>query len=395
MNTVPLKRVALAIPSHFAVWERVVGGILDHARSHGGWNLTRLPERLDPSINWLKSWPGDGAIVGVATQEDVALACTLKFPVVNLFTYLEAPGIPTVIVDHEAIGRLAVEHLLARRFRRFAYYGTSGIWYGQLRRKGFMEAIAKAGGECSVMEVPASIVEQHDWVGEDESLLAWLKSLRTPVGILASTDLRARMVLEACARLGLRVPEDVAVVGVDNDTVTCEFSQPTLSSVSRNDYAVGRRAAEMLDQLMAGEAVPRRPVLIEPDGVVARHSTDTLAIDDPHVAQAVTFIRQHVGEPFGVERLMESARLSRRRLEYRFRQSLGCSPYTFIAGLRVERARELLVDPTKRTLTQIALLSGFTELRRFRLVFRRIAGMDPAEFRRQNGPGVTDASDDA
>jgi len=381
-----IKRVALALPPHFAIMERAVEGILEYARAHGGWSLTRLPERLDPSIGWLKNWPGDGAIVGIATEADAQLVSTLNFPVVNLMSYLAEPGVSTVMVDHHAIGRLAAEHLLERRFQRFGYYGTSGTWFAQLRREGFMAAIDKAGGLCTVREVPVATADQHDWVGEDESLLAWLKSLCAPVGILASTDLRARMVLDACARLGLRVPEDVAVVGVDNDPVVCEFSRPQLSSVSRNDREVGRRAAELLDQLIGGREALSQPILIAPDGVIARQSTETLALDDPDVAEAVILIRQHLGEPFGVERLLGASQLSRRRLEYRFRQCLGCSPYTFIASLRVERARGLLMDPTKRTMKEIAGLCGYSDLRGFRLVFRRIARMDPSEFRRQHCP---------
>ncbi|MCX7827196.1 MAG: DNA-binding transcriptional regulator, partial [Verrucomicrobiae bacterium] len=369
-------------PLGIAFMERLLQGILDYAREHGGWVFTRMPERLNPSIDWLAHWQGDGAFAVITTAADAKVARTLRMPVVNLTAYLAEPGVPTVMVDHEATGKLAARHLIERRFQRFGYYGTRGVRYSELRRAGFAAAVAKAGGRCSVLEVPATLSVRQRWNRQEEDLARWLRMLQPPVGVMASTDLRASMIADACARLGLRVPEDVAVIGVDNDPVVCEFSHPPLSSVSRNDVEVGRRAAALLDRLMRGASPPKQPILIAPDGVVARRSTQTLAIEDPHVAAAVRHIREHLHEPFGVERILDLSPVSRRRLEHRFRQSLGCTPYAFITRLRVERAKELLATPEKRTLTEIATACGFSEPRRFRLVFQRLTGATPAEYRR-------------
>lgn len=374
------KRIALALPLGLAFIERLLGGVLDYAKQRGNWMFDRMPEQLSPSFNWLKHWQGDGALVLITSPQDAAVARSLRMPVVNLTAYLKDTGMPTVMVDHGAIGRLAARHLLDQHFRRFGYYGMQHMFYSRLRREAFCETIRQAGGHCSVLEVtPAASTR---WRHQKDALASWLGTLKPPVGIMASTDLRASMVADACTRLGLRVPDDVAIIGVDNDPVTCEFCQPPLSSVSRSDYAVGRRAAELLDRLMAGKPAPKSPILIEPDGVVRRRSTETLAIDDPHVAATVQFIRDHLHDRFGVERIMEQSRLSRRRLEYRFRASLGCSPYTMINQLRVEHAKKLFAEKKKRTLSDIAAACGFSELRRFRLVFRRLTGRTPAQFRK-------------
>ncbi|MGA2175115.1 MAG: DNA-binding transcriptional regulator [Verrucomicrobiota bacterium] len=378
----PTRRIALAFPLGMAFTESLFRGIVDFARQQGGWAFTRLPERLDPSIGWLRHWPGDGAFVLITNRADARIARSLPMPVVNLACYLADASIPTVTVNHKTIGHIAAEHLLERRFKRFAYYGAGGLLYSELRREGFQAAVAAKGNPCDVLETGTLAEPGHKWKDQIEELASWLTRLQRPVGIMADTDLRANMVLEACAQAGLHVPKDIAVIGVDDDPTICEFCVPPLSSVSRNGWEVGRRAAMLLDHLIRGGRRSEGPILIPPDGVVLRRSTDTLAIEDSHVAAAVQYIRQHLDEPFGVERIIRQAALSRRSLEQRFRKSFGSTPSAAINELRVERAKQLLAAPSRQSLTNTAAACGFTGLRHFRLVFRRIAGMTPAKFRR-------------
>jgi LacI family transcriptional regulator len=336
---------------------------------------------LSPSIDWLREWPGDGAFVLITDARDARLARSLPMPLVNLAGHLEVAEVPTVTVDHRLIGVRAAGHLLERRFRRFGYYGIHGKWYSLQRRLGFTETIQAAGGSCEVLEVRDLERQPGEWVDQQEELESWLLRLVPPVGVMASTDLRAGMLLDACQRLGLRVPEDVAVIGVDNDPVACEFSQPPLSSVSRNDHEVGYRAAQLLDRLIRGGERPGEPLRIEPDGVVARRSTEVLAIDDPEVAAVVDQMLVRLHENFGVEALLGHTGLSRRRLEQRFRHSLGRSPAAFLNEQRVEKAKKLLEADDGRSLTDIATACGFAELRRFRMVFQRMTGKSPAGYR--------------
>ena len=376
-------RVALAFPMGLAFVERLMQGILGYAREHGDWSFARLPEMLSPSIGWLRDWPGDGAFVLITNAEDAELARDLPIPVVNLAGHLRELKVPSVTVDHRAIGVLAAEHLLERRFQRFGFYGVRGKAYSEQRREGFVETVERAGGTCEVLEVDTLEEQPIQWVDQLDELERWLRGLVPPVGVMASTDLRAGMVLDACHRLGLRVPEDVAVIGVDNDPVACEFRAPQLTSVSRNDYQVGHEAARLLDRLVHGGELPAGPLLIPPDGVVGRKSTEVLAIDDPEVAEVVGMIGERLHQPFGVEGVLGGLGISRRRLEQRFRQSLGCSPAVFLAEQRVERAKRLLASREQASLTDIAAACGFSELRRFREVFRRITGKSPADYRRE------------
>jgi LacI family transcriptional regulator len=379
-----VKHIALALPLDVVFVERLLPGILEFARNQGGWVFTRIPERLASSFEWLRNWEGDGAFVLIGNKTDVKVARSLSMPIVNVGGYVHDVRIPTVTLDQQLVGRFAAEHLLARRFHRFGYYGVRGLWYSEQRRIGFEDALHAAGYTSSLMESTSLIGSPRDWRRVAGELARWLKSLRPPVGIMASWDLRAQMLSEACTAIGLRVPEDVAIVGVDNDPIACEFSIPQLSSVSRNDRELGWQAANLLSQLIEGKRPSKVPILIPPDSVVARRSTDTLVIEDPEVAAIVQQIRVHLNEVFGVERILRLSPLSRRQLEQRFRKSVGSSPYAFLNELRVDRAKVLLAESRKRTLTAVASECGFSELRRFRIVFHRLTKLSPAEYRRKS-----------
>jgi LacI family transcriptional regulator len=377
-----VKHIALALPLDVVFVERLLPGILEFARSQGGWVFTRVPERLAPSFEWLRNWEGDGAFVLIGNNVDVKMARSLPMPIVNVGGYVQDVRIPTVTLDQQMVGRLAAEHLLARRFHRFGYYGVRDLWYSEQRRIGFEDALRAAGHTSSSMESTSLIGSRRDWRRVGGELAKWLRSLRPPVGIMASWDLRAQMLSEACAMIGLRVPEDVAIIGVDNDPIACEFCIPQLSSVSRNDRELGWQAANLLSQLIEGKRPPKIPILIPPDSIVARRSTDTLVVEDPEIAEIVWQLRDQLSEAFGVERILRFTPLSRRQLELRFRRSVGSSPYAFLNELRIERAKVLLSEPRKRTLTSVASDCGFKELRRFRLVFQRLTKLSPAEYRR-------------
>jgi LacI family transcriptional regulator len=376
------RRIALAFPYGRAFVEKVVDGILTYARRQADWQILRFPERLSPSLDWLQGWQGDGAFVILSTPEDARIARALPFPVVNITAYFAEPGVTTVTADHREIGRVAAQHLLERRFKKFGYYGSGDLFFSQLRRDGFVRAIRQQGGQCAVLEVPSIVASGHMWLRQQRELEEWLRSLQPPVAIMASTDLRADMLLETCRRLGLRIPDQVAVIGVDNDPVIVGHAQPPLSSVARDDQSAGELAASLLDELMSGRRDRRQVRFVPPTGVVARQSTETLAVEDPELAGLIHYIRQHIAENFGVERLPPLLPCSRRTLENRFRAHLGASPSAVIHRLRVDQARRLLEAQPKQSFAAIAAACGFSNVRHFRLVFRRLQQQSPAVYRR-------------
>jgi LacI family transcriptional regulator len=288
------------------------------------------------------------------------------------------------MVDHRRIGRMAAEHLLGLGFTRLGYYGTSNMWYSCERYSGFSDAARRAGAKCHSLVVHPDKRAPTRWRDQHQQLARWLRGLQKPVGILASIDLRAAMIVDVCLQTGLRVPDDVAVLGVDNDQAVCQLGPVALTSIARNDWKVGWEAAAMLDRAMAGIANPQNLILVEPEQVVMRKSTETVAVNDPLVADLIAEARKHLDKPFGVEWLVQRAGHSRRWLELRFREALGQPPLTVINRLRVAKAREMLSASGRAhmTLTDVAAQCGFADLRRFRIVFTKHAGVPPKTFRR-------------
>jgi LacI family transcriptional regulator len=374
------KKVALLIPVSRSDVAQNLRGMMDYASQRGDWTLDLNAETL--SVDGLTDWPGDGAIALLLTPGQLRTARTLNIPVVNLSGRLPPGGVPRVMADQEALGRLAAEHFLERGLHRTAYFGQQGVWYSQRRQFGFAERIRQAGGQCSVLEAPRSFDRGHPWHRWMAPLEKWLGTLTVPVGVMAVHDQRARMVLDACLHLGLRVPQDVAIIGVDNSEVACEFSQVPISSVARNNWREGYEAAALLDRLMAGKKPPKHDILIPPEGVVTRRSTDAETIENPHVAAAVRLIREHLGEPFGIEVLEKHLAVSRRYLYYQFQRCLKCTPHQYVNRARIERVKQMLGSPNKPKLRSIARACGFSTTTRLGLVFHRITGMTLAEYRR-------------
>jgi LacI family transcriptional regulator len=382
--------VALAVPQGFPFLERSLHGIAAYARQAGSWTFTRRPDAMNASIEWLKGWPGDGAFAFIVARADERIAQRLPFPVVNLASHLSDMSVPSVVVDHAKLGEMGARHLIDRQFKRFGFFGAAGLWYSQMRSQSFCRTVEQAGGACEIFEsMPAAAGTR--WRNEQKRLDAWLASLRPPVGIMASNDLRAGIVLDACRRLHLHVPDDVAVIGVDNDPVFAEFDDPPLTSISRNDYEVGRQAAALLERLIRKEKPANRLIFIPPEKVVPRRSTDTMAVEDEVVAGVVRYINEHLHESFGVQELLSEHSLSRRSLEYHFQSALRCSPYEYISQARVARAKLLLQSQPGMKLAAISSACGFSTSRRFRLVFRRLVGMTPARYRRTHAPGAASA----
>ena len=374
--------VSLIIETAGVYGRQILHGVSRYLRTHGSWSVF-LDERelLAPPPEWLLDWNGDGVICRPTTP---ALAAALKargLAVVDLNDRYGYLGLPHIGSDMAAIGHLAAEHLQERGFRNLAFCGFSDAAWSQERSAGVEAEISNESGFFSVFTSPFAGLREHVWQEERDRICDWLQTLPRPLGIVACNDVRGYHVLDACRVLGLAVPEEIAVIGVDNGETFCELCDPPLSSVVPDAERIGYEAAALLARLMEGELPPTDSLQIPPTGVVTRQSSDVLAVEDPTIARAVHFIREHACDGIGVADVLRSQPVSRSVLERGFRKHLGCSPQEEIRRVRLRRVKHLLRE-TDWPLDRIAEASGYDHSESMMVQFKRAVGRTPSEWRR-------------
>ncbi len=337
--------------------------------------------RGDVPPAWLDNWKGDGVIARIENPPIARALRKLKIPVVDVSAARLLPKLPWFETDDAAIALLAAQHLLERGFKHFAFCGDDRFNWSDWRRDHFQEAVRNAGCDCAVFE-PSKPSKDDDEFAVEE-IGTWVAGLPKPVGIMCCYDFRGRQVLDACRRRNLAVPESVAVIGSDNDELLCSLSTPSLSSVIPNTHRTGYEAAALLNRLMNGEKLPASAHFIEPLGVATRHSTDVLAVSDPHVAGALRFIREHACEGINVKDVLRAVPQARRALEGRFKKFLNRTPHEEIIRVQLDRARMFLAQ-TDLPLSVIAERSGFAHVEYLSVVFKKHVGMPPGKFRTLN-----------
>ena len=331
----------------------------------------------------LRQWRPHGIIAHLFDSKFAQRVIALHTPLVNTTSTLSQLKVPLVEVDNGQVGRLAAEHFLQRGFQHFGYFGSAWTGFSKRREQGFRQSLERDGctlSSCYAEYLPRPPVGSS-WTSVDRQVQDWLLKLPKPVGVLASNDVPARHLVETCRQLGLRVPFDIAVLGVDNDELECLLSHPPLSSVANPAEQIGYEAAKLLDRLMSGRRQPRKPLFIAPTHIATRQSTDIVAIADADVSAAVAFIRDHAVEGIGVSEVVERLSIARRGLERRFRKFLDRSVLEEIQRVRVERAKRLLVE-TDLPMPSIARRCGFSTPQRLAAVFRWLVGCAPSVYRR-------------
>jgi len=371
----PRPHVALIVESSISYGRGVLRGIARYLRERGPWSIFLEQRELGAALPaWIRGWDGDG----IVTRSHDPRILRARVPTVGLYDDVEDPlGLPMILNDNLGVGRLAARHFLDRGFRHLAYYGDRRAWWSRLRLRA-AEETARSARATFAAHLSGGI-----WEVQQERLKRWILDLPRPVGLVAANDIHGLQALDACRRGGRAVPEEVAVIGADDDAELCELSDPPLSSVAFNPEHVGYEAAALLDRMMKGARPPRRPVLVPPLAAVTRQSSDILAIADPYVARALHFIRRNACDGINVRSVLEEVPLSRRALEHRFRKFLGRTPKEEIRRLQVDRIRELL-SGTDLSVARISDQLGFHQPAYLSAVFRKATGRTPAQFRRES-----------
>lgn len=337
--------------------------------------------RVESLRRALREVQPDGIVAGIGSLDLLRRIRQTAIPFVNVSNRLIPPPTPAVLVDERATGRMVAEYFLRRGFRRFAFCGFANHNYSVERKAGFADALRAAGFECACFD-------QRLGEGPNEAarltvgVKPWLLQLPRPVAIMACNDFRASQVVGACMQLGIRVPNEVAVVGVDNDDLFCLLAETPLSSVAVPADQIGYRAAALLLDQLSGRADSRTILRVAPREVVTRQSSDILAVADPVVARAMRLIQTQAHRPLYVAEVAAAVGVSQRGLERRFETALGYSPSSAITQSRLDRACQLLVG-TDCSIGEVAEASGFGQARELTANFRKRLGMPPSAYRRQ------------
>jgi len=381
-------QVGLIIETSRSYGRNLLRGIASYARTRTDWALLHQEMTIDTS---LPSWMTASSVRGVIARLDrrnIDPLRAMRVPIVDVRCHETFHGIPQVETDDRLVAHLAFEHLWDRGFRRFAFCGYRSAHYSQTRLRFFRDRVDQAGCMLSVYESssrPNLTLTQIEEPGpiDIDKMVEWLGKLEPPTGLFVCNDIRGQQVMNACRSLEIPIPDDIAVIGVDDDDAICPLSDPPLSSVKPDAEQVGYRAAEMLDEMIRGQPASLEPRYIPPVGVVQRLSTQVDAVEDREIALACRFIREHACDGITVNDVANVVSISRRQLERRFRETLGRTPNQEITRVQIERVKQLLCE-TRLSLEQIAHLAGYRYRERLSATFKRITSQTPGAYRRAN-----------
>ncbi|MBL9186950.1 MAG: DNA-binding transcriptional regulator [Opitutaceae bacterium] len=373
-------RVALLVETTRTYTRELLAGVRRYVAAHGPWSCfieLRALESGPPP--WLRNWDGDGIITRTFTQEMADVIAATGLPAVELrATYLRSE-LPFVGMNSGLIGQMVAEHFFDRGYRNFATYSLHTERFFEERVQNYIAAVEGRGGVCSLLPEPISD-RAADWEKGQARLMEWLAGLPKPVGIFAANDQLGVRLLDACQRAGIAVPEEVAVVGAENEETLCAFANPPLTSVRFDGATVGFAAAELLARLMRGGAPPKGGTLFPPKGIVVRESSDEFVINDRLVAHAARMIRENAAAGLNVDDLCRKLNASRSTLDRRMRTAIGRTPKEEILRVRFREVQRLLRE-TDLTIEAIAGLTGFAHSHYLQAAFKHAYGQTPGEFR--------------
>ncbi|MDE0577254.1 MAG: DNA-binding transcriptional regulator [Opitutales bacterium] len=384
------KRVAICLEMEWGHKRHLetYAGIHEYA-DKAGWDCVITPSatRVPKPKSGVAPFHG---ILGRISEPLAQVALKHKIPTVNVWLNSPAKNVSSVLPDLETSGRMAAQHLVGRGFKRFGYMGFLREKDSRLAIQGFREILKPLGFRFTTYRFQRTGLggEALGWERFLEGLEKWVESLEAPTGILVSNDLYCRYLIETCRAKGLKVPQDVAIVGTSNEPAICASPYPTLTSIDLDFELIGFRAAAKLDEMMNKKDSPKTMEYSPPKGLIPRQSTDSHAAEDPVVAKALRFIAENGHERIQVNDVSAAVATTRRTLERKFRDSLGRTIAEEIARLRIVRAKRLMLE-TEESFKAMAIDLGFRNADHFCKVFSRVEGMTPSQYRKQRSKKIS------
>jgi LacI family transcriptional regulator len=380
------RRIALIYDARHAYDLQVMAGVASYMHECADFKVYFERDALkDQRLPDFQSWGGNGIIANFDDPLVAKVVKQSKLPAVGFgsgYGWRE-PATPYFFTNNGMIASMAADHFVDCGFRHFAFCGFAknpiNGWSGE-RERAFVNCLKKQGFPCDIYGDQNETI--RPWTSLQHSLARWLVSLRKPVAVLAANDSRGSHILEACHAFGLCVPEEVSVIGVNNDELLCQLSSPALTSIEQGTKRMGYEAAALLGRLMSGKKSVQKCFVIDPVRIVTRRSTGILAIEDHTVAEAMTFIQEHALDGIKVPNVVNALGVSRSWLDARFTKAVGYTPRTAIRKIQLERTRQL-ISATSLPLKQIAVNAGFRSVQHMTTLFGKTFHQSPAEYRKR------------
>jgi LacI family transcriptional regulator len=377
------KRIALiGLPVLQSINSLSNASIARHAEESGNWRFVFSAEASVEAFRFLNTLDCDGAIVRIMNTDMLREAMKTHFPIVNISSWLEKPGVSTVRHDYEACGRLAAKCLLEKGYRRFGCVVVPGGWFIEQRHNAFIETIESHGGTIKTFLLKTTMPEVVEPLSttERQRFIDWVRRLQRPAAIALMDDWDAPILQELCREAGCEVPRDMVMISTGCHSEVQQLCRVPLTAVQEDQELQARLAIGCLEVLMSDNQPRETLINVPPLGVVERASTATLAIEDLEVAHAVEYIRAHGFEPINVADVAGRVNVARVTLERRFRQVMGQTMHDYLTHLRVRRGKELLMQQPALSLQAIAQQCGLSDRRRLNQVFLSVEGKPPSAW---------------
>jgi len=366
----------------------LLAGIARYSRIYGPWRFYRYPPYYiyphdeKKVFAWIKQQQADGIIMRASGNVEEIL--DLGIPTIVLDVNKEIENLLNIVTDEQNIGRMAAEYFIGRGFREFAFCGFANMLWSKKRCESFCARLEQAGLRPFVYEQPKTRFKQS-WKNETPILADWLQRLPKPAALMACNDDRGQDITEACRAANLHIPEQIAVLGVDNDTLVCDLTDPTLSSIAINTEKAGFEAAQLMTNLLEGKTISAKRIVVEPINIVTRRSTDITIVDDPDVAMALRFISEHDRDRIQIDDVAEAISVSRRGLYKKFRRTLDRSIHDEITRVKIEQIKKMLRE-TNLSVSQIAFQLNYAGVEKLVRFFHRETGMTPLAYKKTLRP---------
>ncbi len=381
-----IPKIILLIETSREYGRGLLVGITKYAKIHGPWSFFRyypfdlILSHRSKILSWIKKVDADGIIL--RAQFKIQEILDLGIPTIAMSLNEDCLDMVNIMTDEIDVGEIAAQYLIEQGFRNLAFCGYDALLWSRRRCANFCRKVRELGYEPYVYRYPRKKTDQV-WIREESFVVQWLASLPKPVGLMACNDDRGIEILQACKLAGFAVPEEIAVIGVDNDELVCELSDPTLTSVALNVQKAGYEAAEIMDRMVRGQPVEKKLILVKSTYIVPRESTDVMNIQDEDVAEALKYIRLHAKSNIQVEDVVRHAGISRRGLYNKFQKILGRSVFEEITRFRIEQITKMLLE-TNLNVSQIAQAMDFSGPEKLDRYFRRNTGITPLAYRKKS-----------